>query len=68
MKYELAGSAISGTVTGTLYSYYGETDRKEIPLQTWTTETIPKGTYYIKIEKENKTTNGNYSIKIVNRK
>ena len=68
MKYELASNAISGTVTGRLYSYYGETDKKEIPLKTWTTETIPKGTYYLKIEKENKNTNGNYSIKIVNRK
>lgn len=68
IKYELTSSAISGNVTGSLYSYYGETEKKEIPLKTWTSETIPKGTYYLKFTKDDKNTNGNYSVKIVNRK
>lgn len=41
---------------------------RNISLQTWTSKTIPKGTYYIRLYKDSKTTSGNYSVKVKVRK
>lgn len=65
LRFELTSNGIRGTVT----DYISSSDySRNIPLQTWTSKTIPKGTYYIRLYKDSKTTSGNYSVKVKVRK
>lgn len=65
IRFELTSTGLSGSIT----SYITTTDySKTLEAQTWTTKTIPKGTYYIRLYKDSKETSGNYSVKVKVRK
>ena len=74
IKLNVKGNASSGRVVVTLYSktISGTVDVKitgtgyesTTPITTYRSEKLPKGTYYIKVHKYDKTSSGDYSIKV----
>ncbi len=64
IRYELTSANIGGSITGYLYQ---TDDSDTTSLKTWTTESLPRGTYYIRVYKDDSKTSGNYSIKVAKR-
>lgn len=57
---EFYGGGISGSITQNLRTVDAD---KSFSAETWTSDKLPKGTYYIKITKGSKTTSGSYYLR-----
>jgi hypothetical protein len=64
VRIELTSANIGGSVNVSINSVGYKTSTS---LQTYTSSTLPKGTYYIRVYKEDKKVSGNYSIKVSKR-
>jgi hypothetical protein len=61
IKLEFTGGNISGSITQTIS--YVDTD-KSFSAETWSSDKLPKGTYYIKVYKADATTSGFYKLSL----
>ncbi|WP_310602505.1 pre-peptidase C-terminal domain-containing protein [Anaerosporobacter sp.] len=61
LKVELTSASIGGSVKFTISSTDYEGSKS---LETYTSKSLPKGTYYIRVYKDDKKASGNYSIKV----
>lgn len=59
IKYEFFGGNISGSITGYLSSVG---DDETFQAETYSSSKLPKGTYYIKVYKDDNLTSGDYTI------
>lgn len=64
IKVELTSSSIGGSVN---VNINGTDFKRTTSLETYTSATLPKGTYYIRVYKTDKKASGNYSIKVSKR-
>lgn len=61
IKLEFYGNGIRGSIT----EFISQLDEDaSFTAMTWTSDKLPKGTYYIKVTKTSADTSGNYSIKL----
>lgn len=60
INYEFYGNNISGSISGSISTL---NDDESFSAETWSSTELPKGTYYIKLYKDNSKTSGTYSIK-----
>lgn len=65
IRFEITSSSLRGSASGYLNKVG---DSYTTQLKTYTTETLPKGTYYIRFYKDSSKTSGDYSVKIAKAK